>query len=173
VIVDWLRQRAREDGASPPTLSAQISYLGRVLKTAASLWHLAVPVSAVSEARTAPGGARLCRQVPRTGPSPERGRAGKDPGVNRTEQDGKIFMSVQYFQFSQNDDGRKLHTLSLLHIFVATLDVFPDFMVTEVKVVPAEWKTQLHQLGATIERHLEQLREKLRNEGENSTAGQP
>ncbi len=82
-------------------------------------------------------------------------------------------MSVNYCQFAQNDDERKLHTLSLLHIFVATLDVFSDFLVTEAKVVQAEWKMQLHQLGITIERRLEQLREKLRNEGENSPAEEP
>ncbi|HXR20669.1 MAG TPA: hypothetical protein VN757_12145 [Steroidobacteraceae bacterium] len=82
-------------------------------------------------------------------------------------------MSVNYFQFAQNDDGRKLHTLSLLYIFVATPDVFSDFLVTEAKVVPAEWKMQLHQLGITVERHLGQVREKLRNEGENSPAEEP
>src|ERR1019366_3802013 len=93
--------------------------------------------------------------------------------VNRTEQYGQIFMSFQYFQFFKNDDERKLHTLSLLHIFVATLDVFADFVATEAKVVPPEWKTHLHQLGATIERHLGQLRERLRNSGENATGGEP
>jgi hypothetical protein len=44
---------------------------------------------------------------------------------------------------------------------VLVLDVFSDFLVTEQKVMPQEWQIELHGLGASIERHQEQMKEEL------------
>jgi len=81
--------------------------------------------------------------------------------ANRSDEGGQTMMTFEYFQFSRNDDERKVHTLTLFHTFVMVLDVFADFLVTEQKVVPLEWKEQLHRLGGKIERHARQLREAL------------
>ena len=66
-------------------------------------------------------------------------------------------LSMQYFQFAQNETERKIHALTLSHTFVLVLDVFSDFLVTEQKVVPQEWQDELHGLGASIERQRGQL----------------
>jgi hypothetical protein len=87
-----------------------------------------------------------------------------DSFVHRIEvagETGKPQINIQYFQFSRDEAERKIHALTLFHTFVMILDVFSDFLVTELKVVPQRWKAELHGLGQTMERHHVQLKEKL------------
>jgi hypothetical protein len=76
--------------------------------------------------------------------------------VKRVEGE-PLTMAVQYFQFATNKAERQIHGLALLHTFVMVLDVFADFLVREVKVVPSEWRDELHGLGGKIERRRDEL----------------
>jgi hypothetical protein len=82
--------------------------------------------------------------------------------VRQAQEGGKPFIGMEYFQFARNDDERKLHTLTMLHTYVMVLDVFSGFLMTEAKVVPAEWRKQLHGIGATIERRARELAKRAR-----------
>jgi hypothetical protein len=73
------------------------------------------------------------------------------------EQSGKM-LSVEYFQFSQNETKRQIHALTLFHAFVMVLDVFSDFLVVEQKAVPKEWQDELRGLGQGIERRHSELK---------------
>lgn len=86
--------------------------------------------------------------------------------IDRSVTDDRTVMSVQYFQFSTNEHQRSIHTFTLLHTFVMVLDIFTEFLVTEQKAVPPAWKERLQQIGAGLERHARQLREKLRENEE-------
>jgi hypothetical protein len=79
-----------------------------------------------------------------------------------TGNDGQRMLAVEYFQFSRSEEERKIHTFSLLHTFVMVLDVFADFLETEQRAVPAQWKEQLHQLGGRIEDRVRQLQDAVR-----------
>jgi hypothetical protein len=67
-------------------------------------------------------------------------------------------MAVQYFQFATNKVERQVHGLSLLHNFVMVLDVFSGFLIEEAKIVPQEWRQELHGLGDKIERQRGELK---------------
>lgn len=67
-------------------------------------------------------------------------------------------MTVEYFQFAKNPIERKIHGLALLFTFVMILDVFSDFLVSEYKVAPIEWKEELHNLGAKIQKRNDELK---------------
>jgi hypothetical protein len=70
-------------------------------------------------------------------------------------------MTIQYFQFSTNNTVRRIHWLNLLTLFVMTLDVFSDFLVSEQKQVPQAWQDELRSLGAQIQRRTEELKKSL------------
>ncbi|WP_315762027.1 hypothetical protein [Bradyrhizobium sp. SZCCHNS2005] len=78
-------------------------------------------------------------------------------------------MAVQYFQFAKNAAERRIHCLTLLHTFVMVLDVFADFLVDEVKLVPAQWRDELHGLGGKIERLNDELKKQIPAEGVTGT----
>lgn len=59
---------------------------------------------------------------------------------------------VKYFQCSDDARQRRVHALTLAHAFVMILDVFSDFLVDEQRIVPSQWRLDLHALGAGIER---------------------
>ncbi len=60
-------------------------------------------------------------------------------------------LTVEYFQFANDETERKIHALNLFHVFVMVLDVFSEFLVREQKVVPQQWQDVLHGLGQAIE----------------------
>lgn len=75
-------------------------------------------------------------------------------------EDGIYDMSgIEYFQTAENHIERRIHTLTICHMFVMVLDVFSSFLIEEVKVVPPEWRTSLTGLGAAIEKQVTVLRD--------------
>lgn len=82
--------------------------------------------------------------------------------VGRVTEGGVPMFSFGYFQYPEDPNERKLYTLTILHSFVMVLDVFSEFLINEQKVVPEKWVTQLHDLGARIERRADQLRDAVR-----------
>jgi hypothetical protein len=86
--------------------------------------------------------------------------------LKRSEHRGKPLMTIQYFQFSTNNTVRRIHWLNLLTLFVMTLDVFSDFLVSEQKQVPQAWQDELRSLGAHIQRRTEELKKSLPPETE-------
>jgi hypothetical protein len=80
------------------------------------------------------------------------------------------FVFIEYFQFAKNKAERKIHNLTLLHVYVMLLDVFSSFFVTEKKLLPAEWYNELHQLGAHIERQVKGYQTELASQKEEEPA---
>jgi hypothetical protein len=73
---------------------------------------------------------------------------------------------VEYFQFAKNKTERKIHNLTLLHVYVMLLDIFASFFVVEEKLLPDTWFMEMQELGAYIERHLKVLQTELSVEQE-------
>jgi hypothetical protein len=71
--------------------------------------------------------------------------------VEITEKDAKPVVQIQYFQFSRNDAERKVHFLQLLLSFVIVLDIFSDFLVSQLRTVPKQWQDELRGLGNALE----------------------
>jgi hypothetical protein len=80
--------------------------------------------------------------------------------------DGGRELELNYFQFSLNEDEREIHGLDVLCMYVMILDVFSDYLVSERKCVPEEWSTRLHSLGATLERSLNEAKDRLAKKDE-------
>jgi hypothetical protein len=78
--------------------------------------------------------------------------------VKVSGEDESRLLSMQYFQFAQNETERKIHALTLFHTFVMVLDVFSNFLVGEHKGVPQECQDELHGLGKAIEQQHEALK---------------
>jgi hypothetical protein len=83
--------------------------------------------------------------------------------VKRVEGDPPT-LAVQYFQFATKKAERQIYGLSLLHTFVMVLDVFAAFLIEEAKIVPKEWRTELHGLGGKIERQTADLKKQIADE---------
>ncbi|TAJ40047.1 MAG: hypothetical protein EPO55_09905 [Reyranella sp.] len=81
--------------------------------------------------------------------------------VEITEKDEKPLVQIQYFQFSRNDAQRKLHFVQLLLSFVLVLDVFSDFLVSQLKSVPKQWQDELRGLGQALERGRDEIKKQL------------
>ena len=71
------------------------------------------------------------------------------------------FVAIEYFQFSKNKSEKKIHNLSLLHVYIQLLDVFSAYYVTGRKLLPDEWLKEVKEVGAHIERQLKYFREQL------------
>lgn len=82
----------------------------------------------------------------------------------KTPEQDLIF--IEYFQFARNKTERKIHSLTLLHIYVMLLDIFSVFFVTEKELLSIEWRNEISNLGAHIERQAEALREQINSEKE-------
>jgi hypothetical protein len=79
--------------------------------------------------------------------------------VKATEDEaGKTRLSVEYFQFARNETERRIHAITLFHTFVMILDTFSEFLVTEQRIVSAQWRDALHALGGRIERQHDTLK---------------
>jgi hypothetical protein len=65
---------------------------------------------------------------------------------------------IEYFQTPDNHIERRIHTLTICHMFTMVLDVFSSFLIDEVKVISHEWRSSLTGLGAAIERQADALR---------------
>lgn len=78
---------------------------------------------------------------------------------------------VQYFQRSDDAREREVHGLALCHAFVMVLDVFSEFLVKELRLVPPSWIADLRSLGSRLEQRHAVLREGLRS-SEEATAGE-
>ncbi len=66
-------------------------------------------------------------------------------------------MSFGYFQTPRDPAEMKYHFLGLLRIFTVILDIFANFIVDELKVLPSNWRDELHKLSEILEKHQQQL----------------
>ncbi|MDA0782199.1 MAG: hypothetical protein PQ612_09310 [Rickettsiales bacterium] len=71
------------------------------------------------------------------------------------------FVSLEYFQFARNEAERKIHTFTMLHVYIMIIDVSGEFYVREQKLLPAEWYDEIHKLGALIEHQAKILQTEL------------
>lgn len=81
--------------------------------------------------------------------------------VTLSQEDGVHQIRVQYFQYSKTPAERRVHALTLFHIFVMVLDVFSEFLALEHRIVKAEWQFEIHRLGAELERQAAALKATL------------
>lgn len=81
--------------------------------------------------------------------------------VTVSREEGANQIRVQYFQSSKTPAERRIHALTLFHIFVMVLDVFSEFLALEHKIVRAEWQFELNRVGVALEREVAALRATL------------
>jgi hypothetical protein len=80
---------------------------------------------------------------------------------DKSPDDSDKILYFQYFQISEDPTLQKVYFLNLLQSFVIILDIFANFLVTDQKVVPNDWKNELLRLGNFIETKTKSLKDNL------------